>query len=182
MKIKHINRSFNKIIHLIPKIKMDNSCYDYDDDYDGVIIPTCIKKHTKIKKQTGRPNLTCHVCRISINRTRVVPIGYSNCIECFKSFCDRCNDNHISPYNIDCLVCRGECCCSTEYCNKEHEHCYTYKRTKRRHKNTPNIKPYKKKDIPIKIVLIDENFESIKHNKSLIDEYNTITFMSSLIA
>ncbi len=159
---------------------MDNSCYD--EDYDD-IIPTCIKKHTKIKKQKGQPNLTCHVCRVSINRTRVIPIGYSNCSGCFKSFCDRCNDkqNHISPYNIDCLVCRGECCCSTEYCDKNHEHCYTYKRTKRRHNISPNLKPYKKKNSIDEIMLIDKNYESIKHDTDLIGEYNTITFLSSLI-
>jgi len=56
----------------------------------------------------------------------------------------------IKPKSWTCPCCNNKCCCSYTECHQDHIHCFTYKRTLKRHSNSyiQTAKWLKKKDPP----------------------------------
>lgn len=82
-------------------------------------------------------NKTCHYCRKNIEN--YMDDDRLSCInkKCKKIFCKDCveytkNETKLTHYNC-CPCCLSNCCCNFYLCFKEHEHCFTYKRTQKRH-------------------------------------------------
>lgn len=92
------------------------------------------------------------------NRKRAKAVRYIKCTVCKNVFCQSCMSTYVLPsypgedsekllvtdiLSFVCLCCRNECCCMFEQCEKDHTHCYTYRRTERRHEKAI-MRRYKK--------------------------------------
>lgn len=69
--------------------------------------------------------------------TQTNPLHSSSCR---MSFCHLCLRKHLQveePENLPedwlCQRCNNACCCQFSFCTKDHQHCYTYRRTQQRH-------------------------------------------------
>eukprot|EP01125_Pyxidicula_operculata_P001575 TRINITY_DN11427_c0_g1_i1.p1 TRINITY_DN11427_c0_g1~~TRINITY_DN11427_c0_g1_i1.p1 ORF type:complete len:352 (-),score=29.40 TRINITY_DN11427_c0_g1_i1:90-1145(-) len=92
--------------------------------------------------ETPLKNVTCHYCRVSRVRAKE-STEYIDCNNCQMSFCARCLGSHmeidfetINKCDWICPCCCNKCCCKFETCPKkqsEHRHCFTYRRTLKRH-------------------------------------------------
>ncbi len=87
-------------------------------------------------------NLICHYCRVSSHRVRGPDITYTSCSNdaCRMSYCSLCIERHLGmtveeaeSSKWQCNVCQQQCCCCYHHCAVEHEHCFTFKRTEKRH-------------------------------------------------
>jgi len=88
-------------------------------------------------------NNSCHYCRISNARKRAKNIKYINCLTCKFSYCTYCIKKHeLENFEKDniCLRCQDKCCCQAKVCKKKHKHCFTYKRTQKRHAEQLDLK------------------------------------------
>ena len=89
-------------------------------------------------------NVCCHYCRVSENRFAKKTIAYLPCLSCSKVYCERCITKKMDltykqiiaiekAGSIQCDCCQKKCCCRFKLCTREHEHCFTYRRTLQRH-------------------------------------------------
>lgn len=90
-------------------------------------------------------NLCCHHCRISQNRPKKKRVKYIPCSHCVKIvYCANCIHTKLDLTDAEikkivkegsllCQPCQDNCCCSFKECKKNHKHCFTYKRTLKRH-------------------------------------------------
>eukprot|EP01127_Copromyxa_protea_P018758 TRINITY_DN5976_c3_g1_i1.p1 TRINITY_DN5976_c3_g1~~TRINITY_DN5976_c3_g1_i1.p1 ORF type:complete len:250 (+),score=35.80 TRINITY_DN5976_c3_g1_i1:76-825(+) len=99
-------------------------------------------------------NLCCHYCRVSSKRrntNKEIKVSYLPCASCRMSYCHLCLKKHlhIDPDQMatewTCQRCNNACCCQFSVCTKEHQHCYTYRRTQQRHAQVAALKWTKKK-------------------------------------
>eukprot|EP01128_Nolandella_sp_AFSM9_P010509 TRINITY_DN727_c0_g2_i1.p1 TRINITY_DN727_c0_g2~~TRINITY_DN727_c0_g2_i1.p1 ORF type:complete len:244 (-),score=41.29 TRINITY_DN727_c0_g2_i1:52-726(-) len=94
------------------------------------------------KKGDGsQSNACCHYCRISKFRKRKKSMEYLSCRSCTNSYCQSCVESYLnldfaatdSDPTWQCRCCLNECCCNSQVCHHDHHHCFTYRRTKKRH-------------------------------------------------
>lgn len=152
--------------------------------------PTVVKKEEKKHGENSHitHNATCHYCRISISRKRASSIFYVGCNSCKLSYCSFCLINHLGEEkeitannfkDFTCSVCTEKCCCKFNHCLRDHKHCFTYRRTQKRHQNQPNLKRTKRKlesikdepnDHKAKRIKLEHEYEAQAHRKDDHDE------------
>lgn len=135
--------------------------------------PTVVKKEKEKYGENSHimHNATCHYCRVSISRKRTSSIFYVGCSSCKLSYCSLCLINHFGEdkeitannfKNFTCSVCTEKCCCKFNHCLREHKHCFTYRRTEKRHRSQLNLKWTKRKFESIKDEPIEHKAKRIK--------------------
>ncbi|XP_049849296.1 uncharacterized protein LOC126318346 [Schistocerca gregaria] len=148
-------------------------------------------KLSRITKKTRRSqsavNVCCHHCRTSKSQRSARASTYISCSTCSHVYCRHCLEVHlkvslasISLNTFSCNWCQNKCCCQIpDGCYEPHQHCFTYRRTCKRHASKAYNGAHKYQHIPVECLQIRalelESFtESLKSSVFLPPDFGKI--------